>query len=261
MKSELEGKEEVRARHILIKFNPADPEAEAKTLEKARDLRRQAERGDFAALAKSHSEDPGSKSKGGDLGYFSRGKMVPEFEAVAFSLKPGEVSEPVKTSFGWHIIQVLDRREPKTATFDEHREKAMERVLALDRAQQLIRSLEEAIKSDPSRINSVLTSAGLKWEETGFFSLDVDSVPKLSSEALSSAALSLTPDKKLYPQMLVDAGAQYILSLKEEKTVPVTLGASELETLGREQADSAFSIWLAGEMKRARIETQAEALR
>lgn len=91
---------EVKARHILV-------EQEAKALEIIEKLKNG---GDFAALAKAESLDPGSAAKGGDLGFFKRGAMVKEFDSVAFQLKPGEVSEPIKTQFGYHIIQVDTRK-------------------------------------------------------------------------------------------------------------------------------------------------------
>jgi peptidyl-prolyl cis-trans isomerase SurA len=75
-------------------------------------LRERIENGeDFAALARSHSEDPGSASQGGDLGWVNPGQMVPEFERAADALKPGELSTPVRSAFGLHLIQVLERRE------------------------------------------------------------------------------------------------------------------------------------------------------
>lgn len=100
--------QQTHARHILIKTNEAVSEADAK-----RRLIQVRERivngGDFAQLAKVHSED-GSASKGGDLGWVNPGDLVPEFEQVMNALKPGEISEPVKSPFGWHLIQVLERR-------------------------------------------------------------------------------------------------------------------------------------------------------
>jgi len=83
---------------------------------------------DFAELAKAKSEDPGSKDKGGDLGYFGRGVMDPAFEKVAFSLKIGETSAPVKSSFGYHIIRVEDKKPERTPTFEEVRNDVEKRV-------------------------------------------------------------------------------------------------------------------------------------
>lgn len=100
--------EEVRARHILVRG-----EDEAKAI-----IGKLKAGGDFAELAKG-TVDRGSAANGGDLGYFKRGQMVPEFEAAAFSLKPGEMTQaPVKTQFGWHIIKVEDRRQAEPESFE-----------------------------------------------------------------------------------------------------------------------------------------------
>src|SRR5216683_3586351 len=93
------GQEEVRARHILV-----ENEDEAKAI-----LDQLKGGGDFAALAKEKSKDPGA-AEGGDLGYFTKDQMVPEFSEVAFKMYPGQLSNPVKTQFGWHIIKLEDKR-------------------------------------------------------------------------------------------------------------------------------------------------------
>jgi len=106
------GKEEVRASHILVAT-----EAEAKKLYE------QIKKGaDFDKLAKEKSTDKGSGANGGDLGWFTRDKMVPEFADAAFKLKKGDVSEPVKSEFGWHIIKLEDRRPLQIASFDDMKE-------------------------------------------------------------------------------------------------------------------------------------------
>jgi len=74
---------------------------------------------DFAELAKQKSKDPGAAAEGGDLGYFGKEQMVPEFAAVAFKLDKGQVSDPVKTQFGWHIIKVEDKRTKPVPEFDK----------------------------------------------------------------------------------------------------------------------------------------------
>jgi peptidyl-prolyl cis-trans isomerase C len=100
--------EEIKASHILVK-----DEGKAKEV-----LAKLAASGDFAALAKEYSEDPGSKDKGGDLGYFTKGQMVPEFEKAAFALDKGKISAPVKSNFGFHIIRLEDRRMREPPPFD-----------------------------------------------------------------------------------------------------------------------------------------------
>lgn len=110
--------EQVHARHILFKVNKPEEDAAAKT--KAEAAVKQLKGGaDFAKLAKQLSDDPGSQDKGGDLGFFGHGQMLAEFEKAAFGLAVNEISEPVKTSYGYHVIQVLERKEAKGPDFDK----------------------------------------------------------------------------------------------------------------------------------------------
>ncbi|MBW2081440.1 MAG: peptidylprolyl isomerase, partial [Deltaproteobacteria bacterium] len=112
-KNEYEVKERRRARHILLKISEgADEDSIEEIRKKAKKIRGQIEKGeDFAKLAKENSEDAGSAENGGELGFFSRGMMVKPFEEAVFLMKEGEVSKPVKTRFGWHIIE-LEEIEP-----------------------------------------------------------------------------------------------------------------------------------------------------
>jgi len=111
----------VRARHILIRSSKNDSmknQTEAK--KKAEMVLKKIKDGsDFAELAKEYSDDPGSRERGGDLGYFARGDMVPEFEKVAFSLQVGEVSNIIQTEFGFHIIKVEEKRAAKKISYEE----------------------------------------------------------------------------------------------------------------------------------------------
>ncbi|MCV6622358.1 MAG: peptidylprolyl isomerase [Cellvibrionaceae bacterium] len=108
---------EVRAAHILIRTLAKDEKVVIATLNKIRDRALAGE--DFLKLAKENSEDPSAKRNSGDLGFFSKGKMVKAFEEVAFTLKDGEVSEPIKTPFGYHLIKVTDRRGGGPRPFEE----------------------------------------------------------------------------------------------------------------------------------------------
>lgn len=116
--------EEVRARHILIRPLLEDEKAWLDAEQKARDVYAQATApgADFAALARRFSDDPGSRDGGGDLGWFERGRMVPEFEEAVFSLNPGEVSEPVRSQFGYHVIRLEDRRPGDVRSLDQVRD-------------------------------------------------------------------------------------------------------------------------------------------
>ena len=105
---QITGEQEVRARHILV-----ETEDEAKAIKAELD-----KGADFAELAKKKSKDPGA-SDGGDLGFFTKEQMVPEFSAVAFALEPGKISDPVKSQFGWHIIKVEEKRNRKAPDFEQ----------------------------------------------------------------------------------------------------------------------------------------------
>ena len=111
----------VRARHILIGVSPdASDREKAEARDRADRLRRDAEGGaDFAELARTHSEDPGSAANGGDLGVVVRGQTVPDFESALFALEPGALSEVIETPFGMHVIQMVEREAERTAPFVE----------------------------------------------------------------------------------------------------------------------------------------------
>ncbi|GAB4425147.1 MAG: peptidyl-prolyl cis-trans isomerase [Thermodesulfovibrionales bacterium] len=119
-KKDFTANNQVRASHILVK-----------TEDEARGIVEQVKKGgDFAKIAKAKSMDTGSAKNGGDLGFFSRGQMVPEFENVAFNLKVGEVSGPVRSQYGYHIIKVTERKEGKVVEFEKIKDLLSQRLTA-----------------------------------------------------------------------------------------------------------------------------------
>ena len=115
--------ERVKASHILISVpETADAAAKAAGQDQGRADSQGVKAGkDFAALAKQHSQDPGSAVNGGDLGFFQQGQMVGPFNDVAFSLKPGAISDLVETQFGYHIIRVAEKQPARTVPLEEVR--------------------------------------------------------------------------------------------------------------------------------------------
>jgi len=135
----------VRARHILIKSAEENPDAR----KKIDDLYTKASSigADFGKLAEEISEDTTTKPKGGDLGFFRRGMMVPEFEAAAFDLKVGEVSKPIKTSYGYHIIKVEERKAPEQPDFTQVQDKVKALALTDARNKALAAKVAELRKT------------------------------------------------------------------------------------------------------------------
>ena len=117
----LKGQEEVKTSHILVD-----------TEEKAKEIKKKLNKGtNFADLVKEFSKDEGSKANGGEIGYVLKGQLVPEYEEKAFSMKKNEVSDPVKTQFGWHIIKMLDKRGVQIPT-KEQAEQSIKNKLSKD---------------------------------------------------------------------------------------------------------------------------------
>jgi peptidyl-prolyl cis-trans isomerase C len=148
--AEFQVPEQVRASHILISTEPADPNADpnqvkAQAREKAEGLLKQVKEGaDFAALAKENSACP-SSAQGGDLGLFGRESMVKPFEDVAFALKIGEISDLVETQFGYHIIKVTEHQDPNTVTFDKARADIMDNMKTT-KTQEAFRTYIESLQ-------------------------------------------------------------------------------------------------------------------
>jgi peptidyl-prolyl cis-trans isomerase C len=131
----LKPEEEAQARHILVE-----------TEELAKEIKEKLKNGgDFAALAKEYSKDPGSKDTGGDLGYFTRGQMVPQFEEAVFALNKGDVSDPVKTQFGYHVIKLEDKRAKQPPAFEVVKDRILQSML-LQKASQIAGDLRSKAK-------------------------------------------------------------------------------------------------------------------
>lgn len=187
--------EERAVRHILISVAGTATEAEVQAAEdKAADLLTQiGAGGDFASLAKENSDDPGSAGSGGDLGWVERGLMVPPFEQAAYSLNKGEVSELVRTDFGFHIIQVSDIRGGSDAGFAQLREKVETAFrkfeaenLYFDYAERLANSAYES----PDSLAPAAETLGLDVQATDWITRDAVLPGTLGSPRVTNAAFA-----------------------------------------------------------------------
>jgi len=164
--------EQVRASHILLKTEGKD---DAAVKAKAEEILKQAKSGaDFAELAKKNSEDEASAKNGGDLDYFGKGRMVPEFDAAVFAMEPGQISDLVKTQYGYHIIKLVDKKPATTRPYAQVQQQLHDQ-LAYQRAQaqaaDLAQTLQKQIKS-PGDLDKVGKAQGLAVQESGFFARD-----------------------------------------------------------------------------------------
>ncbi len=170
MSSEFNKPARVKARHILLKTAPGVTDADL--LKRANNIKKKLTRKNFAKIAGKETEDASGKgAKGGDLGWFEKGRMVPEFEAVAFKLRPGQISKPVKTNFGYHIILVEKSEKAVTKTFDQVKKQVAKRHLQKSNRKALnlfVESLKTqitaALKSNKtSKLNSLEKKYGINF--------------------------------------------------------------------------------------------------
>jgi len=182
---------QVRANHILLRVDDEDTEEEV--VERAADLATQARGGaDFAELAREHSDDEGTVENGGDLGLFGRGRMVPEFEAAAFEMNEGDISDPVKSAFGYHVIQVTEKQEEITQPF-ETVQTTIQNLLKQERASSRSTALSRAIAAEvetPEDLAQAAASRGYELQESGFAArgepiLGLGMAPQVSAQAFS----------------------------------------------------------------------------
>ena len=162
-KSDFQVPERVKARHILLKVDAQNPEATVKP--KAEALLKQIRAGgDFAALAKANSQDPGSGAQGGELGWVTKGQMVPEFEKACFTLGVGQTSDLVKTTYGYHIVQVEAHEQPHFQPFEEVKAQLLadyQKRVANDKMQSLADKAVSELRKNPKNIDQIAQQPGL----------------------------------------------------------------------------------------------------
>jgi peptidyl-prolyl cis-trans isomerase D len=190
--------EQVAASHILMRIDEKD---EAEVRKQAEDIARRAKSGeDFAALAKQFSQDESNNTTGGSLGEFGRGTMVPEFEQAAFAMKPGEISDPIKTSFGFHIIKVEKNQPAATRPLAEVRSEIEEQLkwqIAQQQAESVAKEIESQAKT-PADLDRIAKERGLHVQDTGAFLRDepIDGLgpaPEVAAQAFQLADNSVSP--------------------------------------------------------------------
>ena len=237
--------EQRRAAHILLEVNDklSDEQAKAKLAEVAERLK-QGE--DFAKLAEEVSQDPGSASNGGDLGFAGPGVYDPEFEKSLYALKKDEVSAPVRSSFGWHLIKLLDVQAPEVPSFDSLKAKLEREVKAQQVEQRFVEAAKEREEAsfEASDLAQPAQELGLQVQTSGAFGreggegvaanrqvVQAAFSPEVLEDGANSGAIELDPDTTL------------VLRVKEHKK-PTLLPLEEVsagirDTLSRKKASEA----------------------
>ncbi|MEK6628790.1 MAG: SurA N-terminal domain-containing protein [Bdellovibrionota bacterium] len=247
--------EQVRAAHILIKSDAADDAAASKKAEET--LKRLAKE-DFGKVAAAVSDDPGSKVKNGDLGFFSRGQMVKEFEEVAFVLPVGKVSGLVKTPFGYHIIKVTDKKAAQKADFDSVKSTIARKLISDEKYLDFISSIEKGLSSGKSEdVIGKMLAAKLNWKETGYFDISSEVAPLMNSSQAVKMAMSLSRSEPLAKKLIREGDTQFLIKLKDIKTDQSDLKAQDQTMLERQKSMGTYQAWIDSFKKSAQIETNS----
>jgi peptidyl-prolyl cis-trans isomerase D len=193
-KDQYQVKEQVKVRHILIAV-PAgsDAKTDAAAKAKSEDLLKQIKGGgNFADLASKNSDDPGSKTQGGELGWLDRGKTVPEFDKAAFTLAPGQTSDLIKTQFGYHILQVEEKKTAHLRPLDEVKPEIVP-VLEQQRAGAAEQTFASALATDAKKngLEKAAASKGLHAVTTDYVAKDGVIAGLADGSALLTQAFSV----------------------------------------------------------------------
>jgi peptidyl-prolyl cis-trans isomerase D len=215
-RSRFETPEQVQASHILLKTDEGKDEAAVR--KKAEGVLAQVKSGgDFAELARANSEDTGSAEKGGDLGFFGRDQMVPEFESAAFSLAEGEVSDLVRSTYGFHIIKVTGRRSGMVQPLESVREQirgTISQEKAREAMEQAVTSATEKLRGSGSLDALAAQYPLLVPQETGFFAR-AERLPQFGNSAEATEAAFTTEVGKLSSAVRIGGGYAYLQVLEE----------------------------------------------
>lgn len=220
-KKDFEKPEQVKASHILIiaDSSPASPtgltDEQAKKL--AEEIYKKAKSGeDFSALAKKYSKDTATKDKGGDLGWFKKGEMVPEFEKASFSLKQGEISEPVKTQFGYHIIKCTGKQSAYEPTFEKEKDKVLKELQKQYGMELMKKKAEKMLSEIKSPDDFEVAAKANTITIKTLISIKEDSkIPEIESEEAKD--ILFDSNKNTVTKVIEGKNGYYIFKIIDEK--------------------------------------------
>lgn len=251
--------EEIKAQHILISTTDNDAAALKKAEEKANAVyERVMKKEDFAKLAKEFSDDPGSKDKGGNLGFFARGKMVPEFDAAAFGMQVGDVSKPVKTQFGYHIIRVTAKQAGTEANFDKVKVELAQKAKAEKEWADVSNQVEQLVNAgDEAGVQAILDKHKITWDETGYFDFTTEYIPKLSVQQSEQTQIlnEIHPQQPFLKRVLREGSQIVLVKFKDKKTEVSTDVKPDMQMAEKKRSDQLFEQWISEYRKASKVKT------
>jgi peptidyl-prolyl cis-trans isomerase D len=272
-KDSLKTQEQRRASHILFQVAPDADEASIEKIRSEAELVLQQirEGGDFAKLAKQHSDDPGSKDQGGDLGYFATGAMVPEFDKTVFAMETGDVSDLVRTQFGFHVIKLVDIRGSEIPPLEDVREELIAELKQQDIEDLYYEQLDQLTDisyENPESLDAAADALGLEIQTTDWLNAnsgtDIGEYPKIRAAAFSedvleagnnsepveigpndAVVLRIRDREPSQPMPLEEVREQIVTALKQEQAAQAA--REKGEKLSQQLAEDARMKDLAGE--------------
>lgn len=251
--------EQVKARHILILADPKDTKATDEARNKMTAIQERLKKEDFAKVAQAESQDPQSAKNGGDLGFFGRGRMVPEFEQAVFALKPGETSGVVQTQYGFHIIRLDEKKEATTTPLEKAQNGIAKKLLAKEEVEKTIADLNKALQEkNTSSVEAQLKALNLKWEETGEFPMSQATLPVIGDdEKIVTEAFQLTGAGQMPNRVLTSDGEYFMLKMLSVKVANNNdINDEDLEreeVMSQQRAGDAFNRWIGEQRNLAKI--------
>jgi parvulin-like peptidyl-prolyl isomerase len=186
--------------------------------------------------------------------------MVPEFEKAAFALKIGDVSDVIKTQFGYHLLKLTDKKEAKLAVLENHKNELAQILLARDLFTTQKNKAKEVFSGASDGSEEWMKSLSLKWLETAAFDLATDKIPELSDKVMEALGTLMTKPQEA--QVFQDGDKTYIVKLKETKNQKLADSKEkDMNTDSRMRANEAFSAWVQNYRESVKVEINPQVLK
>ncbi len=259
-KQQYDQPEQVKASHILIRANPANKTEMDAARVKAKAIQarlgKESAKEDFGTVAAAVSEDPGSKSKNGDLGFFNKTQMVPAFAEAAFKMQKGQISDLVETDFGIHIIKVTDKKPAQLISLKEAQNDLAKTLILEDKYLKLTQQIETLLSSSKyAEVEALMNQNQLNWVNSGFFDLENDNFPQVGSRELLTASLKLNKKSPYSSSLVREGDDQYVVKLIDFRNNTAVVDLKQSELIDKQKAFSAFGSWIESYRKNSKIMT------